>query len=153
MTTQFSDDDSVGSIADQLKGMVAYGATLSKISSMPGLLRLTGMPESCSPQAKAVEALGLIRAALGRLEGTYGIHRRPESFTADQVRQALVWLLVLNRRAGGLSAGNRRHKALEALGTRGLTVDTFRRPGMYEYSLMLILARELLEGRAVAMAA
>lgn len=129
-------------IADELKLLVGYGATVKALATMPHLREMARPSYDASPQACGLLARKHIEATIKQMSGEYELPGFVQILPAESVQKALKWLLALTRTAAGLKVERRREEAITALGLT-VKVRSWRGLGGPEYALMALLADQI----------
>jgi hypothetical protein len=128
----------VENLAQELKKLCGWGADPKRLPVLPNLASMANLPDGMGFVPAGFFIRRFLVERINTIEGPVEFGGR--TLATDQLRRAVRLLLMLE--GTGLSAVNRRYRALQVLGLP-VSIDQFRRPGGPEYSLMLLVAEQL----------
>lgn len=124
-------------LAEEFKRLVGWGASPRRLPVLPTLANIAQVPD----EASFVVAGYIIRRYLAQaIDSLEAQEFRGRRITSEKLKRA--YRLLFQIEGTGLSAVNRRYRAIQALGLP-VTIDQFRRPYGLEFDLMMLLAEHM----------
>lgn len=128
----------IEALADEFKRLVGWGSQPKRLPLLTNLATLAGVPESSTYMAAGYIIRRFLIQAIDSLDGVQQFNGR--KIPNDKLIRA--YRLLFQIEGVGLSAVNRRYRALQLLGLP-ITIDQFRRPYGAERDLMVLLAEHM----------
>lgn len=128
-------------LAEEFKRMVGWGASPKRLPLLGTLASLANVPENASFVAAGYIIRRYLIEAIASVEDQEFCGR---VIPGDKLQR--VYRLLFQIEGTGLSAVNRRYRAIQLLGLP-VSIDQWRRPYGPEWDLMLLLAEQLVSDR------
>jgi hypothetical protein len=130
---------SVEFLAEEFKRLVGWGAHPRRLPLLINLASLANVPDEATFVTAGYIVRRYLVQAIDSLDGTREFQGR--SIKGEKLQRA--YRLLFQIEGVGLSAANRRYRAIQALGL-SISVDQWRRPVGAEFELMMLLAEEMM---------